>query len=151
MRVEHAALWAADLEGMKDFYVRHFGATASARYENRAKGFASYFLTFTEGARLELMRKDSIAEGARRAAMAEGCAGSEGRSADDGGACDPSRERLGFAHLAFSCGSEAEVNRLAEGFVSEGVPVVSGPRRTGDGYYEAVIRDPEGNYLEITV
>ena len=141
MKIEHAALWAGDLEGMKDFYVRHFGATASARYENRAKGFASYFLTFTDGARLELMRKDSIVEDA-------GC---DGRAIGVGDACNPARERLGFAHIAFSCGSEAEVDRLAKAFAAEGVPVVSGPRRTGDGYYEAVIRDPEGNFLEITV
>jgi lactoylglutathione lyase len=135
MRIEHVALWAAGLEAMKDFYVRHFGASASARYENRAKGFASYFLSFPDGARLELMRKDSIVE-------------ADGRVR---GARLEREERLGFAHLAFSCGSEAEVDRLAKAFAAEGVPVVSGPRRTGDGYYEAVIRDPEGNFLEITV
>lgn len=147
MRIEHAALWAADLEVMKDFYIHHFGATASARYENPTKCFASYFLTFSDGARLELMRKDSIVENARREAKAEG---NDGRAACDSSANKLVIERLGFAHLAFSCGSEAEVDRLAKELVAKGFPVVSGPRRTGDGYYEAVIRDPEGNFLEIT-
>jgi lactoylglutathione lyase len=150
MRIEHVALWAVDLEAMKDFYVRHFGASASERYENRAKGFASYFLSLPDGARLELMRKDSIAEADGRdrvAALERGA-----RSASDERSVNAERvERLGFAHLAFSCGSEAEVDRLAKAFAAEGVPVVSGPRRTGDGYYEVVIRDPEGNLLEITV
>lgn len=130
MVLEHAALWVRDLEAMKDFYVSRFGATAGARYENRAKGFTSYFLAFGTGARLELMRKDSMT----------------GSALDDA-----SGERLGYAHLAFSCGSEGEVDRLAERFESEGVPVISGPRRTGDDYYEVLILDPEGNSVEITV
>ncbi len=129
MVLEHAALWVRDLDAMKDFYVSRFGATAGTRYDNRAKGFSSYFLSFESGARLEIMKKDSMAG-----------------SGDD----LPPRERYGYAHLAFSCGSEAEVDRLAERFESDGIPVVSGPRTTGDGYYEVLILDPEGNSVEIT-
>lgn len=129
MVLEHAALWVRDLEAMKDFYVSRFGAAAGARYENRAKGFTSYFLSFESGARLELMRKDSMA-------------------GESTGA--PPGERLGYAHLAFSCGSEAEVDRLAEQCKNLGIRVISGPRRTGDGYYEVLILDPEGNSVEIT-
>jgi lactoylglutathione lyase len=129
MVLAHAALWVRDLEAMKDFYVSRFGATAGGRYENKAKGFTSYFLSFEGGARLELMRKDSMTG-----------------TADD----SPPGERFGYAHLAFSCGSAAEVDRLAERFKTLGIRIVSGPRRTGDGYYEVLILDPEGNSVEIT-
>jgi lactoylglutathione lyase len=130
MRVSHVAVWVRDLEGMKSFYVRNFGAVSNEKYENKVKGFESYFLTFSDGARLEIMRRKDIVNAAN--------------------AGEPT-ERIGFAHLALSCGSEAEVDRLTGDLSAAGVLVVSGPRRTGDGYYESVIRDPEGNLLEITV
>ena len=130
MRVSHVAVWVRDLEGMKNFYVRYFGAVSNEKYENRAKGFESYFLAFSDGARLEIMRRKDIAA-----------------PADEGDRV----ERVGFAHLALSCGSEAEVDRLTGVLSAAGIPVISLPRRTGDGYYESVIRDPEGNLLEITV
>lgn len=130
MRVSHVAVWVRDLEGMKSFYERNFGAVSNEKYENKAKGFESYFLTFSDGSRLEIMRRKDIVNAAN--------------------AGEPT-ERIGFAHLALSCGSEDEVDRLTGDLSSAGVPVVSGPRRTGDGYYESVIRDPEGNLLEITV
>ena len=130
MRVSHVAVWVRDLEGMKSFYERNFSAVSNEKYENRAKGFESYFLTFSDGTRLEIMRRQDIANAAN--------------------AGEPT-ERIGFAHLALSCGSEAEVDRLTGVLSSAGVPIVSWPRRTGDGYYESVIRDPEGNLLEITV
>jgi lactoylglutathione lyase len=135
MMIAHVALWVTDLEAMRAFYEANFGAKANGRYENRAKGFSSYFLTFPGGARLELMRKDSI--------VANSCLEEIG----------PSRltdEKPGFAHLAFSCGVEADVDRLTKELSERGIEVVSAPRRTGDGYYESVIRDPEGNLLEIT-
>lgn len=129
MVLEHAALWVRDLEAMKDFYVSRFGASAGERYENRVKGFSSYFLSFESGARLEIMHKDSMS------GQAWGT---------------PPADRPGYAHLAFSCGGEAEVDRLAGLFHADGIPIVSGPRRTGDGYYEVLILDPEGNSVEIT-
>lgn len=129
MRISHVAVWVRDLEAVRDFYVRHFGAVSNEKYENKLKGFESYFLTFSDGARLEIMRRKDIVD------------------ADTG----EQSERIGFAHLALSCGSEAEVDRLTGVLSSAGVPIVSLPRRTGDGYYESVIRDPEENLLEITV
>ncbi len=135
MMIAHVALWVTDLEAMKDFYAVNFGATANALYDNRAKGFSSYFLSFPGGARLELMRKDSIVERSR-------LEGSERSLLPD--------EKPGFAPLAFSCGTDADVDRLTREFSGQGIEVVSAPRRTGDGYYESIIRDPEGNLLEIT-
>lgn len=129
MRISHVAVWVRDLEAVRDFYVRHFGAVSNEKYENKLKGFESYFLTFSDGARLEIMRRKDIVD------------------ADTG----EQSERIGFAHLALSCGSEAEVDRLTGVLSSAGVPIVSLPRRIGDGYYESVIRDPEENLLEITV
>lgn len=135
-RISHAALWVRDLEREKDFYVRFFGASANEKYVNAIKGFESYFLSFEGGARLELMRKEGV---------------------DDTGfvSADPNRlvmpERLGFAHLAFSVGSEERVDGLTAELERAGFPLVSPPRRTGDGYYESAVADPEGNVLEITV
>lgn len=124
-RIEHVALWARDLDLVCDFYVRHFGATPGQRYQNRAKGFTSRFLCFVDGARLEVMS-------------------SMGRSSSGG-------EHLGLAHMAISLGSEAAVEALTAQLKASGVPVLDGPRRTGDGYYESVVLDPEGNHIELTV
>ena len=129
MRVSHVAVWVRDLEGMKSFYVRNFGAVSNEKYENKSKGFESYFLIFSDGARLEIMRRKDI---------------------DNPADAGEYTERIGFAHLALSCGSEAEVDRLTGQLSAAGIPVVSLPRRTGDGDYESVIPDPEGNHLEIT-
>ena len=125
VRIEHVALWVHDLDGLADFYVKFFGARAGAPYRNPAKGFASRFLEFTSGARLEIMTRTGVAT---RAAG----------------------ESLGYAHLALAVGDEAAVDRLAQACRAAGVPVVDGPRRTGDGYYECVVHDPEGNRIEIT-
>lgn len=125
-RIEHVALWVRDLDLVGDFYVRHFGATPGPRYENPAKGFASRFLSFSDGARLELMT-------------------SLGRLSSATG------EHLGLAHMALSLGSEAAVDRLTAELKTHGVPILDGPRRTGDGYYESVVLDPEGNRIELTV
>ena len=118
------ALWARDLETVAAFYARWFGARLGERYENARKGFASRFLEFDGGARLEVMtRVDVDARGAG--------------------------EQLGLAHIAIVVGNEAAVDALAERLAADGVAVVDGPRRTGDGYYECVVRDPEGNRVEI--
>ncbi|BCT30245.1 VOC family protein [Bacillus amyloliquefaciens] len=126
MRIEHAAIWVKDLERMKKFYEKYFGAKANDLYHNEKKDFKSYFLTFDSGCRLELMKKGGIDEA-------------------------PSQNMTGWAHLAFSTGSKERVNELTETFKNDGFQVVSGPRVTGDGYYESVIEDWEGNLIEITV
>ena len=124
MRVEHVALWAVDLESVCAFYVEHLGATAGEPYVNEAKGFRSRFLSWDDGARLEVMHRVDLEPGR------------------DGSA--------GWAHVALSLGSEQAVDDAAARLAAAGVPVVDGPRRTGDGYYECVVLDPEGNRVELT-
>ncbi|MDF1536964.1 MAG: VOC family protein [bacterium] len=128
MRIEHIAIWTLDLDGMRDFYETWFNAEAGPHYTNLAKGFESCFLTFPSGARLELMMSTSL---------------------DDG----PAGAKLhpGYAHIAFSVGSEEEVDSLTQRLLHSGLTVVDGPRRTGDGYYESVVLDPDGNRVEITL
>lgn len=123
MRLDHVGVWAKDLEGLKEFYCRTFGAAAGGKYVNAAKGFESYFLAFPGGGRLELMRKAGLAE-------AEG-------------------EQYGQAHFALSLGSEAAVDEAASLLREAGVRILDGPRRTGDGYYECAVEDPEGNRVEL--
>ncbi|HEY9100985.1 VOC family protein [Chitinimonas sp.] len=129
MKIEHVALWVADLEGMKDFYVKRFGGSASERYLNPRSGFSSYFIQFHEGARLELMQMPGILANANSEV----------------------RQALGYAHLAFSVGTAMEVERKTEALVQAGVKLLSAPRLTGDNYYESVVLDPEGNRIEITI
>ena len=127
MRIEHIGLWTADLEKMKEFYCDFFKATAGEKYHNQKSGFQSYFLSFTDGARLEIMHREGVIKGAQ------------------------TNEILGFAHLAISVGSKEIVDALTEKLVDAGYPLLSPCRVTGDGYYESVIGDPEGNRIEITI
>ena len=128
MRIEHAALWARDLERLKDFYATYFEGYTGDRYLNSKTGFSSYFISFDGGARLEIMNKPGI------------------------GTADASLgQEAGYAHLAFSVGSREKVDQLTETLRGNGFRVVSEPRITGDGYYESCILDPEGNRVEITV
>jgi lactoylglutathione lyase len=127
-RIEHIALWVDDLEALSEFYARAFGAQIGSRYVNAAKGFESCFLTFESGARIELMTTSRLSP-ARHA---------------------PGTQRMGLTHLAISLGSETAVDELTARLRAEGIAVVDGPRRTGDGYYESVVLDPEGNRIEIT-
>ena len=129
MHIAHLALWAKDLENLKTFYERYFGAQANPKYINAQKHFQSYFLTFTSGARLELMYRPDIPSMATPSGQ----------------------ERLGYAHLAMSVGSESAVDTLTMRLVNDGYQRLDGPRRTGDGYYESVVLDPEGNRIEIAV
>lgn len=126
MKIEHAALYVRDLEAAKEFFTRWFGAQAGAEYHNRTTDFRSYFLTFEGGARLELMTRPSLADGAEAPAA-------------------------GYAHLAFSVGSKQAVDDLTARLRAAGCAVVSGPRTTGDGYYESCVAGPEGALVEITV
>jgi lactoylglutathione lyase len=127
MRIEHIALWTPDIERLRIFYERYFGAAAGPRYENPRKQFQSYFLSFGVGARVELMHSPLVMD-----------AGSL-------------REHSGYAHLALSLGSEAAVDALTGRLRADGYAVIDGPRRTGDGYYESAVLDPDGNRIELTV
>ena len=124
-RLEHVGLWVADIDRVAAFYVKYFGAQAGQLYRNERKGFESRFLSFGGGARLEVMTRRDVNQ-------------------------PPPHEQLGLAHVALCIGDEAAVDALAARFQADGVAPDSGPRRTGDGYYECVVRDPEGNRVEIT-
>ena len=124
--IEHVALWVNDLERSRAFFQKYFGATSNDIYINAA-GFHSYFLTFDGGARLEIMHD-----------------GTQTPNAED-------RPHDGYGHVAFSVGSAEEVDRLTAELVADGFRCVSGPRTTGDGYYESCVLDDEGNRIEITV
>jgi lactoylglutathione lyase len=125
VRIEHIGVWVADIDRVAAFYARYFGARIGELYRNPRKGFESRFLTFGGGARLELMTRQDVTE-------------------------RPTNELLGLAHVAVIIGDEAAVDALAERLRAEGVTPDSGPRRTGDGYYECVVRDPEGNRVEVS-
>jgi len=128
MKIEHLAIWVDDLEKMRQFYSTYFNAVSNEKYTNSKKGFTSYFLKFGEnGARLELMnRTDIVNEPTRRGFM------------------------KGIAHFAISVGSKDDVNSLTERLRADNYIIESEPRTTGDGYYESVVLDPEGNYVELT-
>ena len=127
MRVEHMAMYVNDLEKAKEFFVKYFHAAANAGYHNKTSDFRSYFLTFDGGARIELMNHPDMQD------MEKGI------------------RRTGFAHIAFSVGSKEKVDELTRLLQDGGYEVVSGPRMTGDGYYESCIMGIEGNQVEITI
>jgi lactoylglutathione lyase len=127
MHIDHIAIYTSNLEEMKSFYVTYFGAKAGNLYKNPRTGFSSYFLSLSSGARIELMHRHDIPLSLN----------------------DPHQQFTGFIHLSFSAGSEAAVDALTNRLVAVGCPLVDGPRRTGDGYYECVLLDPEGNRIEI--
>ncbi|MBO4991750.1 MAG: VOC family protein [Firmicutes bacterium] len=133
MRIEHAAMYVIDLETMRDFFCRYFGAVSGELYYNEKKGFRSYFLTFDGGARLELMHQ-------------EGCGSPRRKEDAEGASCG-----LGLHHLAMGVGSREAVDELSRRLEEDGYRVVGQPRTTGDGYYESVVLDPEHNRIEITV
>ena len=127
MRIEHIAMYVNDLEKTKEFFVKYFNAISNEGYHNKTTDFRSYFLAFDDGARLEIMNKPQMMD-------------------DEKGL-----NRTGFVHIAFSLGSKEAVDILTERMQSDGYNVISGPRTTGDGYYESCIIGIEGNQIEITV
>ena len=127
MRIEHIAMYVNDLEKIKDFFVKYFNATSNEGYHNKTTDFRSYFLSFENGARLEIMNKPQMMD-------------------DEKGL-----NRTGFVHIAFSLGSKEAVDMLTEKMKNEGYHIISGPRTTGDGYYESCIIGIEGNQIELTV
>lgn len=124
MRIEHVGVWVRDIDAVAAFYAKYFDARVGALYQNPRTGFESRFLEFDSGARLELMTRSDVSQRA-------------------------TAEQLGLAHVALTVGDDASVDALAARFVADGLPPDSGPRRTGDRYYECVVRDPEGNRVEI--
>jgi lactoylglutathione lyase len=127
MKIDHLAIWVQDLERMKAFYSKYFTCESSDKYINPDKAFSSYFLSFDNGCRLELMHRDDV---------------------------DPKRtsqESIGLAHFAVSVGSEEKVNTLSQVLQKDGYAIIDGPRTTGDGYYECVILDHEKNRIAFTV
>lgn len=127
MKIEHAAMYVNNLEAARDFFVNYLDGKANDGYHNKTTGFRSYFISFDGGARLEIMNKPQL---------------------DD---AEKSTNRTGYAHLAFSAGSKDAVDKLTERLKKDGFEVLSGPRTTGDGYYESCIIGIEGNQIEITV
>lgn len=126
IRIEHIAMYVNDLEGAKEFFEKYFGAKSNEKYHNIKTEFRSYFLSFDKGARLEIMSKPNVS--------------------DD----DKSLTKTGYAHLAFSVGSRERVDRFTSRLKADGYCVISGPRVTGDGYYESCISGFENNQIEIT-
>ena len=127
MKIEHIAMFVNDLEKARDFFIKYLSATSNDGYHNTKTGFRSYFVSFDDGARIEIMNKPVL---------------------DD---IEKSLNRTGYAHIAFSVGSSEEVDRLTKLLSSDGYEVISGPRTTGDGYYESCIVAIEGNQIEITI
>lgn len=127
MRIEHVAMYVSHLEEARDFFVKYLGAKSNDGYRNPRTGFRSYFLTFDDGTRLELMNKPTMIDDAKVP------------------------ERTGYAHIAFSVGSKEAVDTLTARLRADGYAVVRGPRTTGDGYYESCILAVEDNQIEITV
>ena len=127
MKIEHVAMYVKDLERAKSFFEKYFDAVSNTQYHTPKTGFRSYFLSFSDGCRLEIMNKEEMADS------------------------DNSMARTGWVHVAFSVGSKEKVDALTAQLDADGYPVLSGPRTTGDGYYESCIVDVEGNQIEITV
>ena len=127
MRIDHVAMYVNDLERAKDFFVRYLGGKAGDCYHNRTTGFRSFFLSFDSGARMELMTRPDLAEQ------------------------EKPLNRTGLIHFAFSVGSKEAVDTLTARLKADGFTVVSGPRTTGDGYYESCVLAIEDNQIEITI
>ena len=127
MRIEHIAMYVNELEQARDFFVKYLGGVSNDGYHNKTTGFRSFFISFDDGARLEIMNKPSMDN------------------------IEKPVNRTGYIHIAFSVGSAQEVDRLTKQFAEDGFEVLSGPRTTGDGYYESCIVGVEGNQIEITV
>jgi lactoylglutathione lyase len=133
MKIEHLAIWSRDLEKLKSFYEKYFQVKAGEKYINPTKNFHSYFLSFDEGCRLEIMQMPGILAKENDPDSYRG------------------KQALGIIHFAISVGSKERVDLLTEQLRHDGFEIVGEPRTTGDGYYESVVLDPEGNRIEITI
>ena len=127
MVIEHVAMYVNSLEASRDFFVKYLGGRSNDGYHNKNTGFRSYFISFDDGTRLELMNKPFMED------------------------MEKPLNRTGYAHIAFSVGSKEKVDEITAELKSDGFEVVSGPRTTGDGYYESCVVVFEGNQIELTV
>jgi lactoylglutathione lyase len=128
MRIDHVAIWTGDLERLREFYERYFGALAGPKYENPRRQFTSYSLGFSDGCRIELMHAPGLLPPRE----------------------PPHAPAIGYAHISIAVGAEREVDTLTARLREDGFPVLDGPRRTGEDFYESVVLDPDGNRIEIT-
>lgn len=126
MKIEHIAMYVEELEEVRDFFIKYFGAKSNDGYHNTNTDFRSFFLTFDDGARIEIMNRPGMKD------------------------MDKAMTRTGYIHIAFSVGSKNKVDALTKSLQADGYEVISGPRITGDGYYESCIIGIEGNLIEIT-
>ena len=129
MILEHVAIWTTQLEALKNYYIKYFDAKANDKYTNHQKNFHSYFLSFKSGARLELMMMPGIPANQNDTVQ---------------------KQHTGIIHLAFGVETMNEVNIKAKALEADGYPILSGPRKTGDGYYEFETLDPDNNRIEVT-
>lgn len=127
MKIEHIAMYVSDLEAARDFFIKYLGASSNSGYHNKTTDFRSYFLSFDDGARLEIMTRPKMADSQNDIA------------------------RTSYIHIAFSLGSKEKVDELTARLKADGYEVLSGPRTTGDGYYESCIIGIEGNQIELTI
>lgn len=125
MKIEHIAMYVHDLEATKDFFIKFFDASSNTKYHNQKTGLETYFLSFDDHTRLEIMTRPEMVSS------------------------EESLLKTGYTHLAFSVGSKEKVDTLTSQLEQEGYEILSGPRTTGDGYYESCILGPEGNQIEI--
>ena len=125
MKIDHVAIYVKDLEAVKEFYITYFGATAKSKYHNPKTGLETYFLAFDGEERLEIMARPELPENQKNALQ------------------------YGYSHVSFRVGSKQKVDELTHRLKSDGYLVVSGPRTTGDGYYESCVLDSENNQIEI--
>jgi len=166
MKIEHVAIWANDIDKVCEFYRKYFGGVVQPLYHNPTKQFTSRFITFDDGARLEIMHRPDIGGDAGtslKLAIGKPIATLIASVIKHTSMFCDSRlrrfhvkqseiaEHFGFAHLSFSVGSKEDVDRLTQKMSDDGISIVGEPRTTGDGYYESVVLDPEGNRIEITV
>lgn len=128
MKIDHIAIWTNNLERLKLFYAKYFSAKSGAKYINLKRSFESYFLQFESGSRIEIMCLPSLLTSEKSDSLF-----------------------VGYAHIAISVGDKEKVDDITFRMQSDGYVLVSGPRHTGDGYYESVLLDPDGNQLEITI
>ena len=150
MRIDHAALFCRDLEQMRQFFIDYFDARSNEQYHNPRTGLRTYILSFTEGStRLELMQRTEQREPSSSLEWpsSDGRIQSQRPDVQD---ADPSQPAIGYVHLSFAVGSRKGVDLLTRRLAADGYTVTSGPRTTGDGYYESSILGPEGIQIELT-
>jgi lactoylglutathione lyase len=125
MKIHHIAIWVEDLEKVKDFYLQNFDCKVNEPYFNPQRQFRSYFVKFGDETAIEVMSMPQIEM------------------------TDKTSRLSGYAHIALALPSKSAVDEKTAQLQANGVKIIGQPRITGDGYYESVIADPEGNQIEL--